>query len=189
MPQLTGCHPHPHTQDALAYHLHQAHAPSLSNFCFPLVHAPNTSRQRRAPPTVTPCQVAPRWRKLLEESLAAGHDTWLHQLFLGTIALEEGDVVKASGMLTKSLEMHPHPITARNLASFAGVAPALAYYQMAFSLWKEMDGAKDPAKTLLGRDLVSEYAIWLTYQGMEMELDELLSDKDVSIVILAHLGM
>jgi hypothetical protein len=126
-------------------------------------------------------QIAPRWRKKLEESLAAGHDTWLHQLFLGTIALEEGDVVKASSMLTKSLEMHPHPITARNLASFAGVAPALAYYQMAFSLWKEMDGEKDTVKTLLGRDLVSEYAIWLTYKGMTMELDELLSDKEVSV--------
>jgi hypothetical protein len=80
-------------------------------------------------------EVNPRWLQKLEESVSAGHDTWLHALFLGTQALEVGNIARAETLLAKSLQMKPHPITARNLATFAPVDTALAYYQMAWVSW------------------------------------------------------
>lgn len=77
-------------------------------------------------------EVNSRWLRKLEESVETGHKTWLHALFLGTQALEVGNVARAGELLSESLELKPNPIAARNLATFAEVDSALAYYKMAW---------------------------------------------------------
>lgn len=121
-------------------------------------------------------EISPAWMNVLRASMAAGHETWLHFLCLGTEALEVGNVPEARKLFMRSLDMHPHPITARNLATFAETAfEGLAFYQQAWSLWQTMEKeGRDPHVRKLGRDLVSEFSLWLVYNSKTEELADLL---------------
>ena len=109
-----------------------------------------------------------RWVALLSESVAKGHDTWLHQLRLGTAALEVGNIDAATMHLRRSMLLKPTVQAARALSLYAAtVDEATALYLQAWEVWQAMpvaslDADADAAgaqtvKERLGCDLVSEW--------------------------------
>ena len=105
------------------------------------------------------------WMARLEAGLAAGHETWLHYLHLGTCHLERGEVAPARAALAKSMQLQPSVHAARNLATAAPDADsALAYYKTAWATWKQLHhlgAGADPAAARLGKDLGRELTAWL----------------------------
>ena len=106
-------------------------------------------------------EVSETWMELLSKSLMAGHETWLHYLFLGTHALEVGNADGARELLTKSMNLQPSVHGARNLAIFAKTADeAAGGYQKAWRLWLDLDPTA-PNVAQLGSDLSTEISGWL----------------------------
>lgn len=99
---------------------------------------------------------------LLDASLAAGHDTWLHHLFLATHAVEVGNAAGGKKHLLASMARQPSVQAARTLALLAPTADdALAAYMRAWSLWEGLDSKADPNVDQLGKDLSGEIFGWL----------------------------
>ena len=127
-------------------------------------------------------EVSDGWIRLLDEGVAKGQDTWLHQLFLGTHALEVGNPVGATSHLEASMELRPNVHAARALATFADTADAAAAgYRHAWALWEALDTTMDPNAAQLGADLSGEIAGWLLF-------NERWSDLDAFLTALSHGG-
>ena len=76
--------------------------------------------------------------------------------------LEKGNAESARVLFKKSLSLKSSVHAARNLALFARTKQeAIAYYQLAWKVWKSLDPEADPVVERLGADLVSEFAGWL----------------------------
>ena len=107
-------------------------------------------------------QIDDDWMARLEAAIAAGANTWLHYLHLGTCHLERGEVIPARAALQKSYELQPNAHAARNLATAApDASSALAYYKQAWAAWEALDLDADPAAARLGKDLGRELTAWL----------------------------
>ena len=107
--------------------------------------------------TPTNFEVSAAWIARLEASLAAGHATWLHFLFLGTAALERGDAARGAALLRRSMALQPSTHAARALAFLAPTADeAAALLERAWALAAALDAATDPAAAQLRADVASE---------------------------------
>lgn len=133
-------------------------------------------------------EVAAGWVHLLDASVAAGHDTWLHNLFLGTHALEAGNAVDGKAFMAKSMALRPNVHATRALALLAPTQDAAAQlYKAAWDLWeklsartrvasahvKDFANAKaytDPNVFQLGADLSGEIAGWFLGNSRWVEL-------------------
>ena len=113
---------------------------------------------------------------LLDASLAAGHETWLHHLFLATHAIEVGNVEGGTRHLQRSMALKPSVHAARVLALLAPTADAAAAaYGRAWALWEELDTAADPNAAQLGADLSGERCGWLVVNKRWDELGDFLA--------------
>eukprot|EP00944_MAST-04C_sp_MAST-4C-sp1_P004738 g4738.t1 len=122
-------------------------------------------------------EISNEWVALIHKSIKNGHSTWLHYLFLGTVDLEKGNAESARILFKKSLSLKSSVHAARNLAIFAPTKQeAIAYYQLAWKVWKSLDPEADPVVERLGADLVSEFAGWLIGNKEWHELKKLLND-------------
>jgi hypothetical protein len=124
--------------------------------------------------TPTSYQIDPLWTELLQASADEKGPTWLHHLHLGVGALEVGNTGAATKHFRASLELKPTALAARSLAIYANVSEAAVLFDQAWSLFKAVDGAADPSRMRLGRDLAKEYVNWLLAQGDFAGLDAFL---------------
>lgn len=118
-------------------------------------------------------EVSDGWVHLLDASMAAGHETWLHHLFLATHALEVGNAAAGKVHLDKSMALKPNVHASRALALLAPTQDAAAsQYMGAWALWIQLSEEKhvpgkaaatysDPNVHQLGADLSGEIAGWL----------------------------
>eukprot|EP00966_Prymnesium_polylepis_P269267 6220539-Prymnesium_polylepis.2 len=67
-------------------------------------------------------EVGDAWVSLLTASLAAGHETYLHHLYLGTHALEVGNAAGARERPQRANSLHPSVHAARALTMLAPTA-------------------------------------------------------------------
>jgi len=117
------------------------------------------------------------WMQLLRSSMAKNGETWLHRLYLGTEALEVGNVDAARTHFEASFKLKANVHSARNLATFAPtMEEAVKGYEQAWSLWKQLDASADPAATNLGKDLASEMSAWLMQNEQWDALSSILDD-------------
>ena len=88
-----------------------------------------------------------------------------------------GNVAHAAAHFNASLSLHPHPLAARNLATFAPTADAAsAHYHRAWALWRSLHTAgADPISAQLGADLAGEIAGWLLLNRRWEELAPFLA--------------
>eukprot|EP00755_Sulcionema_specki_P008004 Sspe_Gene.39751::Locus_19163_Transcript_1_1_Confidence_1.000_Length_2428::g.39751::m.39751 len=122
-------------------------------------------------------EVDPLWEGLLLRSAERFGATWLHHLFLGTIALERGNAAAARSRFEASMASKPSVHAARNLALLAAnVSAGVAKYQQAWALWTKLNPSTDPNSARLGKDLASEMAGWLLAHQRWTELESLLAD-------------
>ena len=113
---------------------------------------------------VTPVnyEVSDAWVAMLDRSIAAGHATWLHHLFLGTHALEVGNAIGGRSHMEASMKLRPTVPAARALAMLAPTAEdAAKAYERAWSLWEALESSAEPNAHQLGADLAGEIAAWL----------------------------
>ena len=97
-------------------------------------------------------EISNEWVALIHKSINNGHSTWLHYLFLGTVDLEKGNAESARVLFKKSLSLKSSVHAARNLALFARTKQeAIAYYQLAWKVWKSLDPKADPVVERLGQ--------------------------------------
>ena len=121
-------------------------------------------------------EVSDLWAKVLRDSERAKGRTWLHALFLGTIALERGDAAEARDLLEASMALRPNVLAARNLATCAPtVAAGKAAYDRAWALWAALPET-DAAKAHVGRDLSGEICGWLLGNDQWAALKAFLAD-------------
>ena len=107
-------------------------------------------------------EVDDMWVALLLNSSASFGDTWLHNLFLGTHALEVGNSHDARLYFVNSIKLMPSAHAERALALLAkNVSDGLAHYENAWELWTQLDPDTDPASERLGKDLAVEFSGWL----------------------------
>ena len=107
-------------------------------------------------------EVSDAWVGLLDASLAAGHSTWLHHLFLATHALEVGNGPLGKTHLDSSMSLQPNVHAARALALMAPTLDAAAdAFLRAWSLWEALDGTADLNVAQLGADLSGEICGWM----------------------------
>ena len=143
------------------------------------LHANGTFSAETLALTPITFEVDAKWVALLEASLAAGHETWLHYLFLGTYNLEAGNAALGKEQFERSMKLHPHPTTARNLALLAPtLEAAMGLYQQAWELWKGIDVDADPSAALLGKDVSGEMSTWLLLNNQWDALRALMADLE-----------
>ena len=88
-------------------------------------------------------------------------ETWLTHLLLGTAVLERGERNASEHHFLRSRLLKPNVHAARNLALLApDNASQLAFYKEAWAVWLGWS-AEDPARQRLGRNLASEFSIWM----------------------------
>ena len=122
-------------------------------------------------------EISDEWVALLQKSIANGHSTWLHYLFLGTVDLEKGNAKRARELFIKSFTLKKSVHGARNLAIFSSTkTEAIDYYKQAWDIWKTLDPNVDVVVERLGADLTSEFAGWLVGNEEWAELNALLND-------------
>lgn len=128
--------------------------------------------------TPTNFEISDEWMALVRASLAAGHDTWLHHLLIGTRALEVGNPDEAKAAFQRSLELKRSVHGLRNLAIFstATAAEAADLYEQAWTVFKAIDPTRDPASIALGKDLSREMAAWLMLNSFWDRLESLIQD-------------
>jgi hypothetical protein len=107
-------------------------------------------------------EVSDEWVTLLQAAVDAGKTTWLHLLYLGTHALEVGNVERAITLFQDSRKLNPSVHAARNLAIIAPTQnEAVNLYKEAWARWEALDPNVDPTVTQLGADLAGEFCGWL----------------------------
>lgn len=129
-------------------------------------------------------EVDEKWVSLLQSSAETYGDTWLHNLFLGTHALEVGNSVDARSFFRKSIELAPSAHAERALALLAeNATDGISHYDSAWDLWTALDLDADPAAERLGKDLAVEYSGWLMmneqWERLRTFLEEDLTAKSV----------
>lgn len=124
-------------------------------------------------------EIEPLWVEKLSHGVKQGKATWLHFLYLGSAALERGELNTTIELLGKSMELKPSPHAARTMAIIApDVQSAQAWYEQAWALWRDTVPKSDEARTRLGSNLASEMAIWYTVNQLWDALRLFLADVD-----------
>eukprot|EP00928_Gymnodinium_smaydae_P033446 TRINITY_DN23963_c0_g1_i1.p2 TRINITY_DN23963_c0_g1~~TRINITY_DN23963_c0_g1_i1.p2 ORF type:complete len:329 (+),score=44.96 TRINITY_DN23963_c0_g1_i1:1630-2616(+) len=127
-------------------------------------------------------EVSTYWLHRLRESVRIHGDTWLHQLFLGTIAMERGNAVEARTHYLRSMSLRPSAHAARGLALLSIPTPAWNYYRESWKLAVSAD-ERDPIKPQLLAALVREiieFALATSRQDLHVFLEQLDPDADYS---------
>ena len=63
----------------------------------------------------------------------------------------------------------------------------MAYYQQAWSLWKQMDVDADPSAALLGKDVSGEMSTWLLLNNLRCSDSGLVNEASIRCCTLQHL--
>lgn len=126
-------------------------------------------------------EVSDTWVGLLDKSMAAGHATWLHHLFLGTHALEVGNAEAGQAHMRASMALHPSVPAARALAMLTPTVDAAAKaYDLAWSVWSKLDPDLDSNAVQLGADLSGEIVAWLVVNERWDDLESFLPKLTVA---------
>jgi Domain of unknown function (DUF5107) len=123
-------------------------------------------------------ELSDEWIRLLQVAVDTNKATWLHYLYLGTHALEVGNIRQAVKFFRQSMDLKKSVYAARNLAIIATTKQeVIERYQEAWSLWNSLDPNDDPSVEQLGSDLAGEICGWMIgnekWHELQLFLDSL----------------
>lgn len=117
--------------------------------------------------------VSDHWKQRIENSIAAGNQTWLHYLHLGVIALEVKDLSKAKEFFMQSNQLKNNFQALRGLAIIESVSNNLSesvrFYHQALQVSKN------------NSDLYLEFVKLLVNKELFDQLDGVLKDCPIAI--------